>query len=185
MLQPRPATSRSAVPRYFIESTAAAAIALCLGCAQQDNRYVSPRRPRTAVAAPRPRSHAPHGATRTPTRPSSTPTSRGTVTRVDGYQNFSKQVLAAPIPAVAMFYVPWCHSCRSMKPIYDSMSGRFANRIRFAKVNLSTNQGLVSKYNISGAPTFVFFQGGREVNRLVGPQPEPILRNALDGLVRR
>lgn len=157
------------------------AMCMCIGCATQSKSYVSPRRP-VRRSAP---THSRRQVSRPAPLPKPAPTAGGTVVKVDGHQNFQTEVLAAPTPAVVMFYIPWCHSCKGMKPVYQSMVGTFAGRIKFTKVNLATNRDLVAKYNISGAPTFILFKAGHETNRLVGPQPAPVLHNALEALSRR
>ena len=181
MVQPRPTSLIHMTRTGLAMAIATLAICTCIGCAPQRRSYVSPRRPVDRTAVPR----TPNRVSRPASRPNPARTSGATVLTVDGYQDFQRQVVAAPTPTVTMFYIPWCHSCKSMKPVYQSMANTFAGRIKFTKVNLAKNQELVAKYNVTGAPTLVLFRAGREVNRLVGPQPAPVLRNALEALGRR
>ena len=159
----------------------AAYVCMWIGCAPQRKSYLSPRRPAASSRAPYVRGPVSHPAP----RPTPVPAPVAKVVAVDGYEHFHREVLSSPAPVVTMFYIPWCHSCKGMKPIYDSMSGTYASKIKFTKVNLATNRDLVGKYDITGAPTFVMFRAGNETSRLVGPQPEPILRNTLEELSRR
>ena len=175
MVQPR-SSSLMHIPRPDLTmAIAPLAICMCIGCAPQRKSYVTPRRPIRSTAAPRTSSRV----SRPAPRPNPAPTSGATVLTVDGYQDFRRQVLAAPTPTVTMFYNPFCHSCKSMKPVYQAMAGPFGGSIKFTKVNASTNRDLVAQYNITAVPTFVLFKAGSEIKRLIGPQPAPLLRKAL------
>ena len=67
----------------------------------------------------------------------------------------------------ADFWAPWCPYCMRLKPIFESISSKYAD-IRFVKVNVDEQQGLATRYGIRGIPVIKFFCEGREVGEIVG-----------------
>ena len=48
--------------------------------------------------------------------------------------------------------------------------GTFAGKLYVGKVNIAYEPELVEKYEVSSAPTLVFFKDGKEIQRLTGVQ---------------
>ena len=70
-----------------------------------------------------------------------------------------------------------------MAPIVDGLSEEFAGRANVHQLNAAeqANAHLQARYDVRGHPSFVILDGdGRLVQRLFGPQPEEILRQALE-----
>ncbi len=81
---------------------------------------------------------------------------------------FEREVLEAGKPAVVDFGAPWCPPCRAMEPIFEELAGRFDGNVRFHKLNIDDNPAVAQRYGVKGIPTFIVFDGGREVERVVG-----------------
>jgi thioredoxin 1 len=81
---------------------------------------------------------------------------------------FEREVLEAGGPAVVDFGAPWCPPCRAMEPVFEELSGRFDGSVRFFKMNIDDNPAVAQRYGVKGIPTFIVFEGGREVERVVG-----------------
>jgi thioredoxin 1 len=80
-------------------------------------------------------------------------------------------------------WAPWCGPCMSMAPIIEELAQEYAGRVIFGKLNTDENPATTERFGIMGIPTFLFLQGGQEVNRIVGAVPKQEIRNVLDGLL--
>lgn len=65
-------------------------------------------------------------------------------------------------------WAPWCGPCRAMAPVLDRLAAELAPSVVFAKTNADLNPALVARWNVAGIPTMIIFEGGREIDRVVG-----------------
>lgn len=68
------------------------------------------------------------------------------------------------------FYSPTCPPCKMSKPVLEklSQSPDYAN-VEFFEVDIAgKNDAAASKFAVHAMPTFIFLQGGKEVDRIVG-----------------
>jgi len=92
--------------------------------------------------------------------------------------NFKAEVLDAGGTVLVDFWAPWCGPCRMQTPILEKLiqSGTAA---KITKVNTDENPDIAQKYGISSIPTLIIFKNGQEAERLVGVQPENVLKAKL------
>jgi thioredoxin 1 len=64
-------------------------------------------------------------------------------------------------------------------PVVERLAREFAGRAVVAKLNVDENPSTAQRFGISGIPALYIFKRGRVVERLVGAQPESVLRQAL------
>ncbi len=81
---------------------------------------------------------------------------------------------------VVDFWAPWCGPCMTMAPVIEELAGEYAGRVVFGKLNTDENPATTERFGIMGIPTLLLFQGGTEVERIVGAVPKQEIRNALD-----
>ena len=81
---------------------------------------------------------------------------------------FEREALGAGRPVVVDFGAPWCPPCRAMEPVFEELAVRFEGAVNFLKMNIDENPLTAQRYGIKGIPTFLVFDGGREVERVVG-----------------
>lgn len=115
------------------------------------------------------------------------PTARGSapahpVDVTDG--DFDTSVLGADLPAMVDFWAAWCGPCRMIAPVVKQLAAEFAGRVLVAKLDVDANPHTAQRYGAMSIPTILFFKNGREVERVVGAQPEGVLRAHLDALLR-
>ena len=81
---------------------------------------------------------------------------------------FEREVVQSDVPVVLDFWAEWCPPCRALAPTFEELAKQYAGRVRFLKLNVDENQQVPQRFGIKGIPTLVFFDGGREVERVVG-----------------
>lgn len=81
---------------------------------------------------------------------------------------FSREVYLSPVPVVVDVYADWCGPCRALAPLLEQLAEHFADRLRFAKVNLDQEPEIAAAYGVQAVPTLLFFRDGRLVDRVVG-----------------
>lgn len=91
--------------------------------------------------------------------------------------------LSSNVLVVAQFTATWCGPCRAILPVIDGLytNPTYAS-VEFVRVDLDQQQAVLTKYSISSVPTFIYFNGGIEVARVSGANPQEITTN-LDRLV--
>ena len=91
---------------------------------------------------------------------------------------FNKDVIESGELYLIDFWAPWCGPCRMMAPILDDYSTK-QSKVKVGKINVDENQDLAIKLKISGIPTMLVFQNGKEVDRIVGLLPINMLEQKL------
>jgi len=53
----------------------------------------------------------------------------------------------------------------------DELAGKYAGRLKIARLALEENPAVSSQLNVRSVPTLLFMKGGKQVNRLDGALP--------------
>ena len=96
--------------------------------------------------------------------------------------NWGSEVLGAEVPVLVDFWAPWCRPCRQLAPTIEKLAGELGAKVKIGKMNTDENQDTPGGLRISAIPTVLIFQGGKEVDRLVGVNPESKFKSALSKL---
>src|SRR5262249_18490209 len=114
-------------------------------------------------------------ADRAPARPQ--PSSSKPIVVTDA--TFDQVIGGSDLPVLVDFWAPWCGPCRAVAPTVERLAQEFAGRAVVAKLNVDENPRTAQRFGISGIPALLVFQGSQVVERLLGAQPAPMLRQAL------
>jgi thioredoxin 1 len=93
--------------------------------------------------------------------------------------NWESEVLGSSIPVVVDFWAPWCGPCRVLAPTIEKLAGEYEGRVKVGKMNTDENQNTPGGLRISAIPTVLVFHDGKEVDRLVGVNPEKKFKDSL------
>ncbi len=77
------------------------------------------------------------------------------------------------------FFAEWCMPCLTMAPIIDELKDKFEEKIKFGKVNISDDEELARKFNVSSIPNFIIFKDGKVVDNFGGTMDSEELENRL------
>jgi thioredoxin 1 len=85
--------------------------------------------------------------------------------------NFEQTILAENLTLVD-FWAEWCGPCKSMHPVFERLSKKYSN-VKFARVNVDSNQNISMKYAVQSIPTFIMFKSGQIVDKMMGAVGAP------------
>src|ERR687893_1785165 len=84
--------------------------------------------------------------------------------------NFANVISKYPIMLVD-FWAPWCGPCRMVSPIVETLGRSHAGRLKVVKLDIDGAPEIAARHGVQGIPLLVLFEGGQEVDRLVGAGP--------------
>jgi len=86
---------------------------------------------------------------------------------------------------LADFSTTWCPPCKAMAPVVERLAASFAGRADIVKVDVDRDGELASAYGVRGIPTFLLFDGGQVVERVVGATSESALAALIESQLKR
>lgn len=66
------------------------------------------------------------------------------------------------------FWATWCGPCQFMLPIFDKLSKKYSEKVRFGRLNVDDHQSIAMRLEVYAIPTFVMFVDGNAIDRAVG-----------------
>ena len=77
------------------------------------------------------------------------------------------------------FTADWCQPCKKTRPIVEELNHE-QTTAGFQIIDVDDNHDLVKAFSIQSVPTFILFDGGMEIKRVVGSQT----REQLEELIK-
>ena len=99
--------------------------------------------------------------------------------------NFTSEVLQSSQPVLVDCWAEWCGPCRRMNPVMTELGLDFRTKAKIAKLNIDEQRTLASRFGISSIPTFLIFQNGQVVDRVVGATSKADLAARLEKAVKK
>ncbi|MEW9669061.1 thioredoxin family protein [Ammoniphilus sp. 3BR4] len=71
---------------------------------------------------------------------------------------------------VAKFYTTWCPDCHRIDPFMPEVEEAYEGKIAFISIDRDKFEELGQQLDVFGIPSFIAFQGGKELIRFVSRQ---------------
>ena len=78
------------------------------------------------------------------------------------------ELLKGDKPVVCDFFATWCGPCKMLAPVMDKVSGEFADKAVFVKVDIDENAELAVRYGIMSIPLVAVFKNGENTADSLG-----------------
>lgn len=109
---------------------------------------------------------------------------KSTIEHVKSAEEFDT-LIKGEKPVLVDFFATWCGPCQMMSPMLDEMSKTYKNmaKVKIAKVDIDELKEIAISYGVMSVPTFIIFQKGKEVDKMVGMRPCSEFEDKLDKLI--
>jgi thioredoxin 1 len=96
---------------------------------------------------------------------------------------FQSKVIESSTPVLVDFWAEWCGPCKMIAPVVDKLAEQYDGRVTFAKMDVDANPATPGSFGIRGIPTLLVFDGGKEVDRIVGFASEQDISSKLEAVL--
>ena len=97
--------------------------------------------------------------------------------------NFRQEVFESAVPVLVDFTATWCVPCKEVDPIVDELATEMAGKAKVVKLDIDDSPEIYQQLRVNGVPTVIFFNQGREEDRIGGPQRREIYEQYLTTMV--
>lgn len=83
-------------------------------------------------------------------------------------QNAQQELAKATLPIVIDVFATWCGPCMEMKPIFEAVAQKHADKYFFAQLNVDEARELAIQFGVTSVPTFIFMKNQKVVAKEIG-----------------
>ena len=98
-------------------------------------------------------------------------------------ENFEAEVLKSSQPVLVDFFATWCGPCQMQGPIIEELAEEYKDKAKVGVLDIDQAQKTATQFQVSSVPTLIIFKDGQEVERFMGLQQKPVLKEKLDSLI--
>jgi putative thioredoxin len=100
-------------------------------------------------------------------------------------QTFQSEVLerSLQVPVVVDLWATWCQPCKQLSPVLERLAAEGQGTWILAKIDVDANPRISQAFGVQSIPTVIAVAGGQPVEAFSGAQPEPQVRQWLQGLI--
>jgi thioredoxin 1 len=102
---------------------------------------------------------------------------------IQATDNDFEQIIKENNIVIVDFWANWCAPCKSFAPVFEALSEKYADKVKFVKVDVDTNFMLATKYNIQGIPTVMIFREWKPYYTIVGVKPQQEYEKVLESIL--
>ena len=100
-----------------------------------------------------------------------------------GSADFDEQVFQSDLPVLVDFTATWCVPCREVDPIVEELMVEMAGRANIYKVDIDESPEIYNELAVNGIPTVIFFNNGKEEDRIKSPQSKEVYVQYLEAMI--
>ena len=98
-------------------------------------------------------------------------------------KNFKTEVLEANVPVLVDFTATWCAPCKELDPIIESLMPEMSGRAKVFKLDIDESREIFTQFGLTGVPTVLFFNNGKEEDRISSPQSREVYVKYLESMI--
>jgi putative thioredoxin len=87
------------------------------------------------------------------------------------------------VPVIVDLWAEWCGPCKQLSPVLERLAEEYRGAWLLAKIDIDANPRIAQLFGVQSIPMVVAIAGGQPVEAFAGAQPEPQIRQWLDGLL--
>ena len=99
-------------------------------------------------------------------------------------KTFEKEILQSDKPVLIEFWASWCVPCKMMEYVLLELDDDYDGKIKIAKLNIDRNRKVPRRYDLTGVPTFMTFNGGKAIEKRVGAQSKKDLEKMIEKVIK-
>ncbi|MDD5190887.1 MAG: thioredoxin [Dehalococcoidales bacterium] len=97
--------------------------------------------------------------------------------------DFEKLVIKSTQPVLVDMWATWCVPCKMVAPVVEKLSGKYAGKVQFYKMDIDANPKTTASFRVMSIPTLLLFKNGKVADMVVGAVPERTLASHIDAIL--